>query len=121
MNQQYETVSSEPAAADLTGNQWCAVTMNSSGLMAVATAGAMCDGILQNPDAASGKQARYAWVGRLKVKYGGTVAIGADLMVGTGGTLITATTGNVIVGKAQVAGTNGTIGRALWGNRGLKP
>lgn len=90
-----------PTAADLSSSMGCAVTVNGSGLLALTAAGAMPDGVLNNPDATSGAQGRFNWDGVLKLRSGAAIAIGDLLVVGANGKFIKGVTStNVRVAKA---------------------
>lgn len=110
---------SYPAAADLSANQYHAVTINSSGEAALAGANsALVDGILHNPTAnAQGVMARVITLRGVvvKAKFGATVALGALLTTDATGRLVTATTGQNVVAKAhRFGGVVNEIVEVLW-------
>lgn len=115
---------SYPAAADLSGSQYCAMTINSSGQAAVAAANsALVDGILHNNTAdAANKMARLITLSGVvvKAKLGATVAIGALLTTDASGRLVTATSGQNVVAKAHRFGgvVNEIVEVLWWGKRG---
>lgn len=101
-----------PVAGDLSANGKSFVSINGSGQLAATAAGAMPDGILDNPAdcTAANKLGRFNWLpGVYKVKAGtGGVAIGANVHVGANGSVVTsATTLHKIVGKCLVAAAVG--------------
>jgi hypothetical protein len=109
------------ASADLSSYQYCAVDSAGSNTVALETsAGASILGVLQNAPTAN-LPAEVDVLGVTKVKFGDTVAAGADIMVeATTGRFVTATTGNYAVGKAINGGADGEIGEAvLYGNSQL--
>ena len=89
-----------PASADLHTNQFCFVTVNSSGQVAVnGTSGADCVGVLQNKPDVAGQGATVAVGGISKVVAGGTITPGAEVMSDTSGHAIAATAGNYQLGR----------------------
>ncbi len=108
-----------PAGADLSALQHTAVLVGSGGFV-TAGAGKPADGILQN-DPISGGIANVRITGASKAVIGAAVVEGAELMVGTSGKLITATTGNNIVARALTAGAADLdIIPVLLGGHGVK-
>lgn len=104
-----------PAAADLSGSQYCGVIINTSGLIALPALGGRVDGILDNPDATSGAQARFWPVGTpgfLKGKAGGNITAGALLSVTAAGKFVVSVTqGHKCVAKALDAAANNDVFR----------
>jgi hypothetical protein len=92
-----------PAGADLTGKQFHAVVVNSSGNAASAGANALAAGILQNKPN-TGQPATVCYDGVSKAAIGATVAAGAKLTTDAAGKLVTATTGQAVVGIALAGG-----------------
>lgn len=90
-----------PSSADLSSaGQYRAVRKNASGEIALATAGARADGILQDKPEAQGQAASVAVLGRSKAEAGGVFAADALLTPGTGGKLVEAGTGDVAIGTS---------------------
>lgn len=107
------------ASADLSASQYCFVTINGSGQIAVAAANsALTIGVLQNKPDAAGKAATVAVHGVSKVKVGtGGVAQGAEIATGAGGTVVAAAAGENVVGFALEAGAANTVVPVLIANR----
>jgi hypothetical protein len=97
-----------PAGADLTGKQFHAVVVNSSGNAAAAAANALAVGILQNKPT-TGQPATICYDGVSKAAIGATVVAGAKLASDAAGKLITATTGQAVVGVALAGGATNDI------------
>lgn len=111
-----------PAAADLSGSQYCGVVIDNTGKVALPAAGAYIDGVLQNPDATSGAQARFDWMGVQPVRYGGNVTAGDLLSVdGTGKFVTSVTSGHARVARCMVSGVSGDRQAALMGRYGTVP
>jgi hypothetical protein len=112
---------SYPAAADLSGSQYQAVVVNSSGAAALAGANVSVDGLLHNLPKL-GEMARVVHLQGviLKVRAGAAFAVGAYLTTNATGRLVTATTGQFVCAKAQrqAATANGDIVEVLWFGRG---
>jgi len=111
-------MASFPANADLSASQYCFVSVNSSGKVAVTGDGLSADGILQNDPAAADREAAVAIGGRSKVKLGGTVAAGDDVGSDSTGRAVTAATGDVILGKCVEGGAVNNIGSIIFQPRG---
>jgi hypothetical protein len=108
------------AAADLSGNQFYAVKMTSTGWN-LAGAGEPADGILQDAPDALGKVALVRITGASKSVCGAAVAQGAEVMANAAGKFITATSGNNILGRAlEAAGADGDIVAVLISKQGIK-
>lgn len=102
-----------PAAADLSGSQYLAIAVNSSGQAAVAGAGVQAAGVLVNKPDAAGKAASVQYSGRTKFIAGtGGVSAGDVLEVEAGGDLITLSAG-VAVGIALEDVSAAAIGSML--------
>src|SRR5574343_819102 len=83
------------AAADLSAKQYYAVKIDSAGKVAVAGAGELAIGILQNKPAA-GEAANVWTFGPVSKAFaGGTIAAGAAVAADSNGKLVTATAGKV--------------------------
>lgn len=100
-----------PAGADLEAVQDCFVRIDTSGNIVAATAGQIPDGVLYN-DPDSGQASTFSMFGVVKIKFGGTVAIGDILVPSTGGKAIAATSG-LGYAKALTVGADGKWGYAL--------
>lgn len=134
-NGSYNTFSAE-AAADLTGKQYHAVKINSSGKLAVAAAGQFAVGILQNKPAA-GQPGNFLYAGISKVVLGGTVAAGATVAVNANGQIVDATeattntadaggaadalVGSNVIGVALAGGAAGELVPVLVTHSGAAP
>lgn len=113
---------SYPAAADYRTNQYNFVTVNSSGRAAlVGTAGVAVAGVLHNaPDVYTVTPVQMARVVQahgvvVKVKLGGTVAVGGTMSTNATGKAVTSvTSGHIILGYFLQAGVSGDIVSALF-------
>lgn len=103
-----------PANADLSASQYCFVTLNSSGNVAVTGASGDAIGVLQNKPAAAGRAAAVAIGGRTKMLLGGTVAKGAQVVSDSTGRAVTAISGELILGICVEGGTVGLIGSIIF-------
>lgn len=112
-NESGEPLSIE-ASADLSASQWCGVTLDANGRLALPGAGAGIIGILTTKPAALGRAGTVRrGPGKQKAKYGGAVTAGDYLKVTAAGKFITAATGNQVVAKALTGGADGDIGQVL--------
>jgi hypothetical protein len=93
--------------SDLSAKQYFAVSVDSSGNAILATAAKACIGFLQNAPT-SGQTASVAVSGKTKAAITDTIAIGAQLEIASGGTLVNHASG-VIVGVALEAGATGNV------------
>src|SRR5579883_2314638 len=105
---------SAPASADLSASQFCFVAVNSSGQLALPSAGGEAEGILQDKPNGAGVAGE---VGILVVGTGGVTA-GDLLATDVNGKAVTATTGNKILGRALATGAAGVIIPALIQQKG---
>lgn len=105
--EQLENFSAE-AAADLSTYQYRAVVLNSSNQVALAGAGVMPIGILQNKPAAQGRAATVCGGGTSKVACGGTVTKGGALELDATGRVIDRVSG-IVIGIARDSGVVGAI------------
>jgi hypothetical protein len=95
-----------PSAADLSTKQYHFVYTDSAGRAALQTsAGANCDGVLQNKPAAIDRAAGIATGGISKVSCSEAIAAGAKVAVHTTGQAKTAVSGNRVLGVAVEAAT----------------
>lgn len=92
-----------PANADLSASQYCLVVINSSGKLALATATAKADGVLQDKPSAADDAGCLAINGVSKVKAGAAITAGDDISVGSSGKAATSTSGDIVVGRALTA------------------
>ena len=107
-----EILVSLPVSTDLHTSQFCCVTVNSSGQLALTTAGAAADGVLLSNDAnAQGKVAGMAISGITKVVLatGGCTAGDLLMVSGSAGQVTTQTSTNKIIGRALATGNAGDI------------
>lgn len=109
-------IDSAPAAADLSGSQYCAAIYNSSGQYALAGANAVVDGLIHNlPKSGEDCRVVCAPVARVKVKAGAAFAVNALLTTDASGRFVTATTGQNVCAKAlKAAAALGDIVEARW-------
>ena len=98
-----------PANTDLSASQYCFVTVNSSGRLALTADAGEADGVLQDKPDAAGRVGSLGISGVTKVKLGGTVTAGDDVASGASGVAVIAATGDVVNGRALESGTSGTI------------
>lgn len=106
-----------PANADLSAGQFCFVTVNSSGRIALAAAAANADGILQDKPNAQGVNGIVANGGISKVVASAAITKGDMIGCAASGQARTATTSDYIMGRAlDTATAQGQIIRIL-----LKP
>jgi len=101
-----------PASTDLSASQYCAVTIDSNGNLALPSAGGQVIGILYTQPNALGK-AGEVWGGGSgvrKAKYGGSVTAGQALKVDASGRFVTALAADVALGSAMaVAVDSGAV------------
>jgi len=102
-----------PASADLSASQFCAVTINSSGNIALAAAGKNMDGILQDKPNALGQGGEVAMFGVSKALAGGTGFSAGDLLEVTTGGAFQTLAGTTAVAKAVTAAAAGAIGSVI--------
>src|SRR5437763_894650 len=89
--------------ADLSSSQYLGIVIGSNGKAAVAGAGAMIVGVLQNkPKTTDTAAVRVS--GLTKMVAGGTVTAGDKIMVNASGQAALATTGNYVIGLAEESG-----------------
>lgn len=98
------------AGADLSGKQntFVVVTNAAERTVNAPAAGAAVSGVLLN-DPTNGNAAAVAVFGRVKVKAGGTIALGANVATNASGLAVAAATGNIILGKTTEAAVNGQL------------
>lgn len=108
-----------PASADLSASQFCFMTVNSSGQLALPSAGGDADGILQDKPNGVGVEGELAVLGISKLVVGTAgVTCGDLLTTDAAGKAVTATTGNKILGRALATGASGIIIPALIQQKG---
>lgn len=97
------TYSSFPAAGNISASQYCFVTVDSNGRVAVTTEGALADGVLTDAPAAIDRAAAVMTTPGKKVtiKTGGAFSKG-DLLISdsTGRAIANASTADYVLGKA---------------------
>ena len=103
------------SGADLTGKRFYAVTLETSGKLALAdSAGEKCLGVLQNVPSGDGKIGRVRINGVTKAVVNGAVEEGAELSAAATGKLTTASAGHYIVAVAlEPSAADGDIIRAM--------
>lgn len=97
-----------PADADLTGKQYYAVAINSSGNAAVAGAAAVTPYILGNKPN-TGEAAEVMYSGVVPMIAGGTVAIGDSIKTDSSGKGVAASATDSAIGKALSAAASGEL------------
>ena len=97
------------AGQDLSGSQFCFVTLANDGQVDPTGAGAVSDGVLQNDPNAAGVAATVAIAGISRVVCGANVSRGALVTSDAAGKAVAATTGNEVAGRALAAGTTGAL------------
>jgi hypothetical protein len=100
-----------PASGDLSGSQYCAVTIDSNGRLALPSAGGQVIGILYTAPSAIDKAGEVwgAGSGIRKARYGGTVTAGQALKVDTSGRFITALAADVALGSAMAVAVDSGV------------
>lgn len=97
------------ASADLSTNQYCAISVDANGRAVIATTALNIDGVLQDKPEALGIVGTIMQKGITKGKVGaGGVTAGDLLQVGVGGAFILRAAG-ITVGRALESGAAGTI------------
>jgi hypothetical protein len=91
------------AAADLSAKQFYGLKVDANGRAAVAGAGELCIGILQNDPDALGRAASITTLGPSKGVAGAAVAAGAEVATDANGKLITAVAADRVVGTCLEA------------------
>ena len=108
-----------PASADLSASQFCFMVVNSSGQLALPSAGGDADGILQDKPNAAAVEGELAVLGVSKLVVGTAGVTAGDLLAtDANGKAVTATTGNKILGRALATGVAGVIIPALIQQKG---
>lgn len=108
-----------PASADLSASQYCGVKIDSSGNLALPSAGGAIVGVLYTKPNALGRAGTVYGVGTgiRKLKYGGTITAGDVLKVGSDGKFSTASGPDIAAGAgvavATVSGSSGDVGAGL--------
>lgn len=108
--QPWKSITGVPAENFAT-KRYTAVTFNADGKVVSATADGQAVGIIYEPNNID-EPAQVVAQGFAYCVFGGTVATGDALSVGTGGKLVKATSG-VVIGIAAVGGTADSIGTVL--------
>jgi hypothetical protein len=89
-----------PAGVDLSSSQYCAVTLDSSGNLALPSAGGSAIGILYTaPISGKAGEVHGPGSGVRKARYGGTVTLPAILKVDSSGRFITASATDIAAGS----------------------
>jgi len=92
-----------PASADLSASQFCFVGINTSGQLALPSAGGDCVGVLQDKPDAAGVHGEVGMLNaslKLKVKAGGTITAGDKIQSDAAGKALLAATGDHVLGTA---------------------
>lgn len=103
-----------PAAADLSAKQYFFISANTSGQAAVAAAGDICIGTLDNKPSAAGTQARIMTGQFIKYIAGGAVTAGDLVTPDSAGEGVTAKPGDFVACIALETLADGEIGRGFW-------
>lgn len=103
-----------PANADLSASQYCMVSINSSGKVAVTGDGARADGVLYNKVAAADRPAEMAQPGSIvKMKFGASVAPGSEFASDASGRAVAVATSDepcgVVITNGGAANAIGTV------------
>lgn len=94
------------AGQDLSGSQFCFVTMAADAQIDPTVDGGCADGVLQNVPAATGRAANVMiGIGVTKIKTGGVFAVADLLASDSTGRAVLAACGDCILGKALEAAT----------------
>jgi len=117
-----ESVHSAPAAADLSGNQYCFMVLNGSSEAALCGAGQRAHGVISNlPE--QGEQCRYDKLGpqaTLKVRGGAAIPKNTEVSSDAQGRMKAAVAGEHILGITFDAAVTGAITRFIPEYRGVK-
>ncbi len=98
------------AAADLTGQQYHFMQIDTDGLVDIASGqGEVMDGVLQNEPAAAGEAATIMVNGVSKIVAGEPIGDGILCTSGTDGRCEIALTGDIVLGKTLEAGGDGEV------------
>ena len=102
------------AGEDLSSYQYYIVGLNTSRQLLLADGDeTIAIGVLQNkPQSGEAGSVRES-AGISKVKYGGTVTVGARLKASGGKAVVTTTAGDRVIGIAQIAGVLNDVGSVL--------
>lgn len=115
---------SVPASADLSASQFCFMTINTSGQLALPGAGADALGVLQDKPNAAGRAGELALLrgsGRLKVIAAGTITALDKVKTDAAGKALTATTGTHVLGTALQSAVAGDLFEIQPGSNMLLP
>lgn len=98
-----------PASTDLSASQYCAVTIDSNGRLALPSAGGQVIGILYTKPNAIDIPGEIwgAGSGIRKARYGGTVTAGQALKVDSSGRFVTALAADIALGSAMAVAVDG--------------
>jgi hypothetical protein len=113
-----------PASADLSASQFCFVTIDGNGRIALPSAGGDCVGVLQDkPDALdrAGQVAMLNMSGKLKVVAGATLTPGTKVQADASGHALAALTGDHVLGTVLSGGDSGELIEILPSSRMLLP
>lgn len=99
-SQNLSGLAAAPANGSLSTSLYCAVSLNSSGKLALPSAGGSICGVLQNAPDAADKAGTYQFAGITPMKLGGTVSKGDFVKADSSGRAVTASAGDVAAGAA---------------------
>lgn len=122
--QQGKACLSLPASGDLSASQFCFVTVDSSGEIALPAAGADAVGVLQDKPDAQGKVGEVAMLNaslRVKVIAGASLTAGNVVQADASGHAIVAASGDRELGVVLTGGASGELVEILPGSRMLLP
>ncbi|HZT29254.1 MAG TPA: capsid cement protein [Bryobacteraceae bacterium] len=98
-----------PASADLSASQFCFMVVNSNGQLAVPSAQAVADGVLQDKPNGQGVQGELAILGVTKLVTGAAVTAGDPLTPDASGRGVTASAGNFVRARALASSSGAGI------------
>lgn len=93
------------AASDLSASQFCFVTLNSAGRVALTGAGLVADFVLLDKPNAIDHAGQVVSIGLTKCKAGAVIVAGVELTSDSTGRCVTATTNDIVNGVAREAAT----------------
>lgn len=97
------------AGSDLSASQYCSVSINSSGQLALTGAHADPTGVLQNKPDAAGKAGTVAVAGVTKIVCGATVTKGGLVALDAAGKAVDAASNDIVIGEALETGASGRV------------
>lgn len=104
-----------PAAGNLSASQYCGVTINSSGQIAIVGADVPAVGILQDKPDAAGKAGAFCFSGVSKVLCGGSITTGGRFVFNSSGKAVAAGSSDAnVMGWMLEDGADGKISTCLF-------